>query len=143
MQVGRLKETEIQIKNIRVLAMAVENGQEGDTNTQEASSSKSQVEEEATSSSKNEEQQKSKPEDKVSFYKLFAFADGFDILLMILGTIGAVGNGLGLPLMTVLFGQMINSFGNNQNNKDVVEVVSKVKKYIIFYFILYSSKDDT
>ncbi|PON51595.1 ABC transporter [Parasponia andersonii] len=121
--------------------MAVENGRDGaETNTQEASSSKSPVLEEekaeTTSSGKNGGQQgseeKSKPEEKIPFHKLFSFADSTDILLMIAGTVGAIGNGLGLPLMTVLFGQMINSFGNNQNNKDVVDVVSKVSLKFVY-----------
>lgn len=109
--------------------MAVENGQDGDMNTQEARTSKSKVEEEIMSSGNNGNQQ-SKPVEKVPFHKLFSFADGIDILLIISGTIGAVGNGLGMPLMTVIFGEMVNSFGNNQNSKDIVDVVSKVKLMI-------------
>ncbi|XP_041018970.1 ABC transporter B family member 21-like [Juglans microcarpa x Juglans regia] len=62
----------------------------------------------------------------VPFLKLFSFADSRDVCLMIVGIIGAIGNGLGLPLMTVFFGEMINVLGSNQNNKDVVRVVSKV-----------------
>jgi len=65
--------------------------------------------------------------ERVPFFKLFAFADSTDILLMVIGTIGAIGNGSGLPIMTLLFGQMINSFGSNQQNDNVVEEVSKVK----------------
>lgn len=38
----------------------------------------------------------------VPFYKLFAFADSKDYMLMIAGTIGAIGNGMCLPIMTVL-----------------------------------------
>lgn len=63
----------------------------------------------------------------VPFLKLFSFADTRDVCLMIVGIIGAIGNGLGLPLMTVFFGEMINVLGSNQHNKDVVRVVSKVK----------------
>ncbi|KAF7124732.1 hypothetical protein RHSIM_Rhsim12G0141000 [Rhododendron simsii] len=67
----------------------------------------------------------------VPFYELFSFADSVDVALMVVGTIGAVGNGMGLPLMSVLLGEIINSFGQNQNNKDVVHVVSKVAvKYV-------------
>jgi ATP-binding cassette subfamily B (MDR/TAP) protein 1 len=115
--------------------MAVENGQEG-----EASSSKTQIEEDtalnSTKSNKNnnnnneekeQESEKSKvPDEKIPFHKLFSFADTTDIFLMIAGTLGAIGNGLGLPVMTILFGEMINSFGNNQTSKDVVDIVSKV-----------------
>ncbi|CAL0300187.1 unnamed protein product [Lupinus luteus] len=69
--------------------------------------------------------QKEKPE-TVPFHRLFSFADSTDILLMTVGTIGAIGNGLGLPLMTLLFGQMIDTFGSNQRTDHVVEEVSKV-----------------
>ncbi|KAL0457894.1 UNVERIFIED_CONTAM: ABC transporter B family member 11 [Sesamum latifolium] len=40
----------------------------------------------------------------VPFYKFFTFADSMDKILMIVGSIGAIGNGLCLPLMTILFG---------------------------------------
>lgn len=62
----------------------------------------------------------------VPFHKLFSFADSTDISLMVLGTVGSVGNGLSLPIMTLLFGQIIDSFGVNQNNSDTLRVVSKV-----------------
>lgn len=67
-----------------------------------------------------------KEEKAVSFGKLFAFADSLDKLLMIIGTIGAFGNGISMPLMTILFGDLVDSFGQNQANQDVVAVVSKV-----------------
>jgi ATP-binding cassette subfamily B (MDR/TAP) protein 1 len=73
---------------------------------------------------KSKEEQNTKT---VPFLKLFSFADSRDVFLMIVGTIGAIGNGLGLPLMTIFFGEMINVLGFNQNNQDVVRVVSKVK----------------
>ncbi|KAG6704289.1 hypothetical protein I3842_07G128600 [Carya illinoinensis] len=59
----------------------------------------------------------------VPFLKLFSFADSSDIFLMIVGTIGAIGNGLGLPLSTILFGQMISAL---QVDKDVVRVTSEI-----------------
>lgn len=83
----------------------------------------------AETSTNGEKEGKSKQKEKqetVPFHRLFSFADSTDILLMCIGTIGAVGNGMGLPLMTLLFGQMIDSFGSNQRNPDVVEQVSKV-----------------
>ncbi|KAJ0699407.1 putative ABC-type xenobiotic transporter [Helianthus annuus] len=65
-------------------------------------------------------------ENTARFYKLFAYADSTDYMLMIAGTVGAVGNGLCAPLMSVLLGDLTNSFGENQNNNDVVRAVSKV-----------------
>lgn len=62
---------------------------------------------------------------KVQFYKLFSFADRLDVVLMIVGTIGAIANGLAQPLMTLIFGQLINSFGSSDQS-NVVHDVSKV-----------------
>ncbi|MGV7428829.1 hypothetical protein PJI19_29200, partial [Mycobacterium kansasii] len=62
----------------------------------------------------------------VPFHKLFSFADSTDVILMIVGTIGAVGNGLCLPLMTILLGELTDAFGRNQNNDEVVDKVTKV-----------------
>ncbi|KAF7852172.1 hypothetical protein BT93_L0561 [Corymbia citriodora subsp. variegata] len=63
----------------------------------------------------------------VPFHKLFSFVDSTDILLMVVGSISAIWNGLSLPLMTELFGQLINTFGKNQADSDVVDLVSKVE----------------
>ncbi|XP_019100296.1 PREDICTED: ABC transporter B family member 11-like isoform X1 [Camelina sativa] len=86
-----------------------------DSVSRESSTSKSPKEGE------NDEKTKTVP-----FYKLFAFADSFDVFLMICGSLGAIGNGVSIPLITLLFGDLIDSFGQNQNNKDIVDVVSKV-----------------
>ncbi|KAF5762754.1 putative ABC transporter type 1, transmembrane domain-containing protein [Helianthus annuus] len=65
--------------------------------------------------------------DTVPFYKLFAFADLTDHILMITGTVSAIANGICLPLMSLLLGEVINAFGHNQNNiHRVVNAVSKV-----------------
>lgn len=63
----------------------------------------------------------------VPFYKLFSFSDSTDVLLMVVGSIGAIGNGLGFPIMTLLFGDLIDTIGRNLANKDSVDVVSKVR----------------
>jgi len=63
----------------------------------------------------------------VPFYKLFSFADYWDCLLMLVGAISAVANGIVMPLMTILIGDAIDSFGGNADNKqEVVHQVSKV-----------------
>lgn len=64
-------------------------------------------------------------DEKVPFYKLFSFADALDVVLMSVGTVAAIGSGLSLPLMTLIFGQMINSFGDS-NRANVVHDVTKV-----------------
>ncbi|OVA16637.1 ABC transporter [Macleaya cordata] len=62
----------------------------------------------------------------VPFFKLFSFADSKDVMMMVVGTIAALGNGGTMPLMTVLFGQMVDAFGQTAGTKDVLKEVSKV-----------------
>ncbi|KAI4383199.1 hypothetical protein MLD38_009066 [Melastoma candidum] len=94
--------------------MAQENGVAGNVGTNHPS----------TSNGTDDRSGEEKP-GSVPFHKLFSFADSTDVLLMVIGTVGAVGNGLGMPLMTILFGQLIDSFGQNSQT-DVVQVISKV-----------------
>ncbi|OIW13445.1 hypothetical protein TanjilG_05335 [Lupinus angustifolius] len=69
----------------------------------------------------------------VSYYRLFSFADSTDIVLMIVGSIGAIGNGIGMPIMAILFGQVINSFGTNQSTRsNVVSDVSKICLKLVY-----------
>ncbi|BFG14786.1 hypothetical protein CerSpe_010600 [Prunus speciosa] len=68
----------------------------------------------------------------VPYYKLFSFADSLDYLLMSVGTISAIGNGASFPLLTIIFGDVINSFGQTRNNKEVVDAVSKVALKFVY-----------
>ncbi|GLU16670.1 hypothetical protein SLE2022_330900 [Rubroshorea leprosula] len=118
--------------------MAVENAPNGETRLQEASTLSSQ-EDTGKGTGANGENQESEKSSKVNektntvpLYKLFSFADSTDYFLMIAGTIGAVANGLGMPLMTILMGKLIDSFGLNQNNDQVVHVVSKVALQFVY-----------
>ncbi|KAH9620347.1 hypothetical protein KSS87_015950, partial [Heliosperma pusillum] len=52
---------------------------------------------------------------KVPFYKLFSFADSTDKALMGIGCVAAVANGVSMPLMAILLGDLIDAFGHNQN----------------------------
>lgn len=82
---------------------------------------------------------KSKGDEKgnsVPFHKLFSFADSTDMLLMVVGSIGAVGSGLSMPLMTLLFGELINTFGQNQaNSSNIVNLVSKISLKFVYLAI--------
>jgi len=75
-----------------------------------------------------QDSEKSKDKDETTntvSYKLFSFADSLDRLLMLMGTVGAIGNGISLPLMVIISGTMINAFGESTTSK-VVDEVSKV-----------------
>lgn len=52
----------------------------------------------------------------VTFLELFRYADWLDIFLIVVGTTGAVANGLALPIMLIIQSRLINSFGTMQND---------------------------
>lgn len=54
-----------------------------------------------------------KLEKTVPIWRLFQYADGFDVLLMVVGSVAAIASGIARPLMTLLLGQLINAFGAN------------------------------
>jgi len=62
----------------------------------------------------------------VPFYKLFSFADSQDCLLMLVGAISAVANGICTPLLTIFVGDAIDALGGHADNKQVLHEVSKV-----------------
>lgn len=103
--------------------MSEENDLDEEINTEQGTTSAVSLsaEVELQEDSKKEESTKVVP-----YYKLFSFADSIDILLIALGTIAAVGNGITVPLMPVLLGNIINAFGESRNTKQVVDEVSKV-----------------
>ncbi|OMO82843.1 hypothetical protein COLO4_22806 [Corchorus olitorius] len=75
-------------------------------------------------------------EQRVPFYKLFEFADRLDLVLMVVGTISAIGNGLAQPIMSLIFGQMINSFGASYPSHVVKEVSKVALKFV--YLAIYA-----
>ncbi|XP_073138939.1 ABC transporter B family member 11-like [Henckelia pumila] len=72
---------------------------------------------------------------KVPFYKLFLFADSADYALMAIGFVSAIGTGVCLPIMTLLFGELADSFGQNVGTKSVVTEVSKVSLKFVYLAI--------
>ncbi|KAF2576219.1 hypothetical protein F2Q70_00002117 [Brassica cretica] len=74
---------------------------------------------------------------KVAFYKLFRFADRYDIILMAVGTISAMANdGLAQPIMSVLIGKIINVFGFSDHDHMVKEVSKVALKFL--YLAVYA-----
>ncbi|XP_009778876.1 ABC transporter B family member 21-like [Nicotiana sylvestris] len=117
--------------------MAERNGLDGNTGLNGASSSSGSRASQTvadTNAGQQDSDKTKQPEstNTVPFYKLFSFADSTDKVLMIIGTIAAIGNGLSLPIMTILFGELTDSFGQNQNNKDVLRVVSRVSLKFVY-----------
>ena len=50
-----------------------------------------------------------------SFCKLFSMMDGPDIVILIIGVLGGVGNGVSQPMLCIIFGDLINSLGLGQD----------------------------
>lgn len=67
---------------------------------------------------------------RVPLYRLFAFADRTDALLMGVGAIAAVANGMAQPVMTFIFGQVIDAFGSSASHDDMLHRVVKVPPFI-------------
>ncbi|XP_044976770.1 ABC transporter B family member 4-like [Hordeum vulgare subsp. vulgare] len=72
-----------------------------------------------------------RPEKKVPLLGIFRYADRLDVLLMVVGSLGAVGNGVSEPLISVLFGDVINSFGQSTTST-VLRAVTKVVLNFIY-----------
>ncbi|XP_049396209.1 putative ABC transporter B family member 8 [Solanum stenotomum] len=65
---------------------------------------------------------------------IFRYADGKDILLMFLGTIGAIGDGISTNCLLVYVSQLFNSLGygkTQQNNHNFMEQIEKCSLYFV------------
>ncbi|BBN07935.1 ATP-binding cassette, subfamily B (MDR/TAP), member 1 [Marchantia polymorpha subsp. ruderalis] len=71
---------------------------------------------------------------QVPFYKLFMFADWWDYLLIVLGTIGACVHGVSVPIFFLFFGALIDAFGANYANPQ--KMGQEVSKYALYLFYL-------
>jgi ATP-binding cassette subfamily B (MDR/TAP) protein 1 len=63
---------------------------------------------------------------------LFRFTDKIDYFLITIGTIAAVANGAALPGFTILWGNMINSFGVSNSDPNFMVDISRG---IMFQFL--------
>lgn len=61
----------------------------------------------------------------VSYFSLFRYADKWDVVCIILGTIGAVGNGVSMPLFSIIFGDILNSIGLNLGDNEAMKASVK------------------
>ncbi|KAF5479191.1 hypothetical protein F2P56_000037 [Juglans regia] len=75
-----------------------------------------------------------KKEQSLPFYQLFCFADKYDWLLMVSGSLGAVIHGSSMPVFFLLFGEMVNGFGKNQT--DLKKMTEEVSKYALYFVYL-------
>ncbi|XP_078169722.1 ABC transporter B family member 11-like isoform X1 [Carex rostrata] len=69
-------------------------------------------------------------EGKVSIFKMLQFADRFDVLLMVVGSIAALANGISQPMMTFIFGQTIDAFGGGTSSDILNRVNSAMLNFV-------------
>ncbi|KAK8468966.1 hypothetical protein PHAVU_006G168172 [Phaseolus vulgaris] len=87
-----------------------------------------------SSMSTQHHEKEEKANQKVPFYKLFTFADPLDVALMTIGTICAMANGWSQPIMTLILGKLINTFGSTDPSNTIKEV-SKVSLLFVYLAI--------
>jgi len=68
---------------------------------------------------------------------MFRYADGFDKLLMLFGTLGSLGDGLQNPLMMYILSDVINAYGDknsrlNQHDVNKVSLFNKITTLFSF-----------
>ncbi|KAH7524860.1 hypothetical protein FEM48_Zijuj06G0163900 [Ziziphus jujuba var. spinosa] len=80
---------------------------------------------------------------KVPIYKLFAFADSLDMVLMVIGTISAIGNGMSQPLSSVLFGELITSIGSSETSQILDQLITIINPIINYHVRSNESDLDT
>ncbi|KAK3152890.1 hypothetical protein QOZ80_2BG0164960 [Eleusine coracana subsp. coracana] len=70
----------------------------------------------------------------VPMHRLFAFADRRDVAMMAVGAVAAIANGLAMPFLTFLIGDLVDAFGAADPAR-VVHVVSKVAVRFVYVAI--------
>uniref|UniRef100_A0ACD5VHV0 Uncharacterized protein n=1 Tax=Avena sativa TaxID=4498 RepID=A0ACD5VHV0_AVESA len=63
---------------------------------------------------------------------MFRYADGTDLLLMLVGTVAALGSGVTQPLMTIIFGDVIEAYGSATMDN----VLHRVNKEVLCFVYL-------
>ncbi|KAI3888341.1 hypothetical protein MKX03_003093 [Papaver bracteatum] len=72
-----------------------------------------------------DDQEEKKGSEVLPYYKLFSFADRYDILMMFIGTVSSIVSGLGLPLLVPMLGQVVDSIGRFENSNLVNKIAMK------------------
>lgn len=69
-----------------------------------------------------------------SIRSIFMHADGLDMFLMIFGLIGAIGDGLGTPLVLFITSKIMNNIGNFSGGIDST-FLHTINKVYLFYLL--------
>lgn len=64
------------------------------------------------------------------FFSMFRFADRTDYILMVVGAVCAIGNGVAIPFFAYPYGQLTEAFSQNASKDAIVEQVKTA--YVAF-----------
>eukprot|EP01114_Cavostelium_apophysatum_P016898 TRINITY_DN48_c0_g1_i1.p1 TRINITY_DN48_c0_g1~~TRINITY_DN48_c0_g1_i1.p1 ORF type:complete len:1280 (-),score=427.38 TRINITY_DN48_c0_g1_i1:235-4074(-) len=81
---------------------------------------------------KKKEDAKRAKEEQVSLTQLFRHADKIDALLLIFGSIGAIGQGLLFPIFSLVFGELLDAFNGTTRE----EIYDKVVDLCYWFLII-------
>ncbi|CAN0906199.1 ABC transporter B family member 13 [Linum grandiflorum] len=70
----------------------------------------------------------------VSFFRMFSAADKVDYVLMFFGSVGACVHGASLPILFLLFGNLIDSIGHLSSNPQ--QMTSRISKNALYFVYL-------
>eukprot|EP01133_Synstelium_polycarpum_P000374 gene374-436_t len=86
---------------------------------------------------KNKKRAEIDASEAVPFSQLFRFADNIDKVLMLFGTLAALANGAAMPLVSVVFGDIIDAFNPLKFNEDPnYSLASEVQRICMWFLIL-------
>ncbi|CAM8985498.1 unnamed protein product [Rhodiola kirilowii] len=70
----------------------------------------------------------------IPYHKLYGFADSKDYVLMFVGSVAAVSNGFCMPIMTILFGKLIDAIGKHPLDvRSQVRAVCEVSLHMVYF----------
>jgi len=69
------------------------------------------------------------PPEMTTHREMYRFSDGIDTLLLVIGVIGGIAGGLVMPLFSIVFGELIDSF-DPRNALDFMGLIEKFSLYI-------------
>ncbi|KAJ7525465.1 hypothetical protein O6H91_17G052600 [Diphasiastrum complanatum] len=73
---------------------------------------------------------------QLQFWMIFKYADSFDVLLMIIGIFGTIGDGVSNSVLLVIASKAIHAFGSFSNGSfnavDAEDFMDKISTYILF-----------
>ncbi|OJJ35892.1 hypothetical protein ASPWEDRAFT_134397 [Aspergillus wentii DTO 134E9] len=92
----------------------------------------------------DEEKKDAEPKESASvanYFRILSYATGKDRIVLVMALIAAVGSGVPLPLMNIIFGNLVGKFsgyftpGTSVTKEDFKSSVNELSLYIVYLFI--------